>query len=169
MILSDRSMCMIPHQSIGLLLSSLFLIRLFSGAQGRGWKEAHMFRIYCKVKNRTQKRKQIIQSDQDVQVCGIFLDGTCTPFCMTLSLFFWNMGYLSFFFFFPMLLGMDIFLLLFSCIAHIIFATWRVMSKWWSIFVWMRGIFLRNFQCRSQHEYIWSVRDLDLKSMKRIS
>ena len=35
-------------------------------------------------------------------------------------------------------------------------------------FVWMGGIFLRNFQCRSQHEYIWSVRDLDLKSMKRI-
>ena len=90
MILSDRSMCMIPHQSIGLLLSSLFLIRLFNGAQGRGWKEAHMFRIYCKVKNRTQKRKQIIQSDQDVQVCGIFLDGTRTPFCMTLSLFFFE-------------------------------------------------------------------------------
>ena len=85
MTLSDRSMCMIPHQSIGLLLSSLFLIRLFSGAQGRGWKEAHMFRIYCKVKNRTQKRKQIIQSDQDVQVCEIFLDGTRIPFCITLS------------------------------------------------------------------------------------
>ena len=142
MILSYRSMCMIPHQSIGLLLSSLFLIRLFNGAQGRGWKEAHMFRIYCKVKNRTQKRKQIIQSDQDVQVCGIFLDGTRTPFCMTLSLFFLKYGLsFFFFFFFPMLLGTDIFLLLFFCIAHIIFATRRVMSKWWSIFAWMGGIF----------------------------
>ena len=128
-----------------------------------------MFRIYCKVKNRTQKRKQIIQSDQDVHVCGIFLDGTRTSFCMTLS-FILKYG-LSFFFFFlfPKLVGMDNFLLLFFCIAHIIFATWRVMSKRWSIFVWMRGIFLRNFQCRSQHEYIWSVHDLDLKSMKRIS
>ena len=33
----------------------------------------------------------------------------------------------------------------------------------------MEDMFLRNIQCRSQLEYIWSVRDLDLKSMKRIS
>ena len=39
MILSDSSMCMIPHQGIGSPLSSLFLIRLFSGAQDRGWRE----------------------------------------------------------------------------------------------------------------------------------
>ena len=41
--------------------------------------------------------------------------------------------------------------LLFFRIAHILLAIWRVMSKWWSIFAWMEGIFLRNFQCRSQH------------------
>ena len=96
---SDRLMCMIPHQCIGSPLSSLFLIRLFGGAQDREWKEAYMFRIYCKVKNRTQQRKQVIQSDQGVHVCGIFLDGTRTLFCMTLSLF-WDMGYLFFFLFF---------------------------------------------------------------------
>jgi hypothetical protein len=67
-----------------------------------------------------------------------------------------------------LLLGSNIFFLLHS---PYLFAWWRVMSKWWSFFfcVRMEDMFLRNFQCRSHHEYIWSVRDLDLKSMKRIS
>ena len=39
MILSDHSICLIPHQGIGSSLFSLFLIRLFSGTQqGRWWK-----------------------------------------------------------------------------------------------------------------------------------
>jgi len=39
MILSDHSICLIPRQGIGSSLFSLFLIRLFSGAQqGRWWK-----------------------------------------------------------------------------------------------------------------------------------
>ena len=54
-------------------------------------------------------------------------------------------------------------------IAHIPFAICRIMLKRWSILVWMASMFLRNFQSRSQHENIWSVRDLDLKSMKWIS
>ena len=118
MILSDRSMCIIPHQGIGSPLSSLFLIRLFGGAQDREWKEAYMFHIYCKVKNRTQQRKQVIQSDQDVHVCRIFLDGTRTPFYMTLSFILrYGLSFFSFFFsFFAMLLGTDV---LFFCIAHI--------------------------------------------------
>jgi len=52
MTLSDRSMCMILCQGIVLPLSSLFLIRLFSGAQGRDEEDAYLYRIYCKVKNR---------------------------------------------------------------------------------------------------------------------
>ena len=103
---------MIPHQGIGSPLFSLFLIKLFGGAQGiRDEEEAYLHYIFCKVKNRIQWKKQVIQSDQDVHVCGIFLDGTRTPFCMTPSFI---LGYgLSFFFaffsFFFMLLGMIFF------------------------------------------------------------
>ena len=111
MILSDHSIHMIPHQGSRSHLFSLFLIRLFGGAQDREWKEAYMFRIDCKVKNRTQQRKYIIQSDQDVHVCRIFLDGTRTPFYMTLSFYFkiWAIFLFLFVFFFPMLLGTNIF------------------------------------------------------------
>ena len=107
-----------------------------------------------------------MQSDQEVHVCGIF---GWNSHSLLHDFIFFTLGYgLFLFFFFSMLLGTDIFLLLFFSIAHILFAIWRVMSKWWSIFVWMKDMFLRNFQCRSQHGYIWSVCNLDHKSMKRI-
>ena len=52
------------------------------------------------------KEKQVINLDQDVQVCGYFFGGWCmNSFCMHhLSLFlsFWIRGYLFFFFFFDM-------------------------------------------------------------------
>ena len=38
MIFSDRSIYMIPHQGSGSSLFSLFLIRLFGGAQDRWWR-----------------------------------------------------------------------------------------------------------------------------------
>ena len=102
MILSDRSMCMIPHQGITLPLFFLSLIRLFVELRVGNEKEAYLFHTYCKVKNRTQWRKQVIQSDQDVYVCGIFLDGTRTPFCMTLSFILrYGLSFFSFFFFSP--------------------------------------------------------------------
>ena len=126
MILSYRSICMIPHQDIWSPLFSLFLIRLFLVELRVGdEEEAYLYCIFCKVKNRIQWRKQIIQSDQDVYVHGIFLVGTRIRLCMTLS-FISFLGYgLSFplnFFFFFMFLSMDIFYLPpFSfCISHIV-------------------------------------------------
>jgi len=119
MILSDRSMCMIPHKGIGSHLSSLFLIRLFSGAQVGDKEETYLYCIYCKVKNRIQWRKQVIQSDQDVHGCGIFPNGTRISLCMTLS--FILRYVLSFFFFFSHASGHGYFLFFF-CIAHILFA-----------------------------------------------
>ena len=143
MTLSHRSMCMIPHQGIGPPLSSLFIIkRPFCGAQGREWKEAYMFRIYCKVKNQIQWRKQVIQSDQGVHVCGIFWI-ELTPLSAGLYLLFWDMGYFVLPPPFFMLLGMDIFFSSFFLHSPYLFAwwIWRIMSKGRSIFVWMGGIF----------------------------
>ena len=100
-------------------------------------------------------------------MCGIFLDRART-LSAWLYLLFGIWAIFLFLFFFSMLLGTNIFFLLHS---PYVFAWWTriVMPKGWSIFVWMKGMFLCNFQCRSWHEYMWSVRDLDLKSMKRIS
>lgn len=98
MTLSDRSMCMILCQGIGLPLSSLFLIRLFSGAQGRGWRG----RILVPHILQSQKPDLIEKTCHTIRsICACvwnFLDGTRTPFYMTLS-FILRYG-LSFFFFF---------------------------------------------------------------------
>ena len=72
MILSDHSMCMIPHQGIEPYLSSLSLKRLFVELRVGDEEEAYSYCIFCKVKNRIQWRKQVIQLDQDVHVYGIF-------------------------------------------------------------------------------------------------
>ena len=99
MILSDRSMCMIPHQDIGSPLSSLFLIRLFGGAQGRGWRGRILILHILQSQKPDPIEKQVIQSDQDVYVCGIFWM-ELAPLSTWLYLLFWVMGYLSFSFFF---------------------------------------------------------------------
>ena len=101
-------------------------------------------------------------------MCVEFFWMKLAPFSAWLYLLFWSMGYLSFSFPFSHASGHGYFFFFFR-IAHIPFAICRIMLKRWSILVWMAGMFLLNFQSRSQHENIWSVRDLDLKSMKRIS
>ena len=85
MILSNRSMNMISHQDIGSPLFSLFLIRLFDGARGRGWRKGILARHILQSQKPDPMEKQVIQSNQDVYVCGIFLDETRIPFCITLS------------------------------------------------------------------------------------
>ena len=103
-------------------------------------------------------------------MCVEFFWMKLAPFSAWLYLLFWDMGYLSFPFSFSFShASRHGYFFFFFRIAHIPFAICRIMLKRWSILVWMAGMFLRNFQSRSQHEYIWSVRDLDLKSMKRIS
>ena len=80
-------MCMIPHQGIALPIFFLPLIRISVELRVGDENEAYLFRTYWKAKNRTQWRKQIIQSDQDVHVCGIFVNGTRTPFAQLYLLF----------------------------------------------------------------------------------
>ena len=80
--------------------------------------KAYLSHIYCKVKDRIQREKQIIQSDQDVHVyglwwmewkllfCGLSLSLSLNPFesmaiSSSLSLFFQDLqGSLSLFFLF---------------------------------------------------------------------
>ena len=159
MTLLDRSICMIPHQGIGSPLSSLFLISLFGGAQGREWKEAYI------AKSKTGPNKENRSYNQ-------------IKMCMCVEFFGWNLHSLlhdSIFFylgiwaiflfsFFLCFWTRIFFLLLFFHIAHILFAIWRVISKWWNIFVWMEGMFLRNFQCRSQHMSSWVVKSRQTNS-----
>ena len=100
-----------------------------------------------------------------------FLDGTRTPFYMTLSFILKYGLSRPFFFFFPCFWARTHFL--FSFLLHSPYFYHNEYEESCqndkSIFVWMKGMFLRNLQCRSRHKYMWSVRDLDLKSMKRIS
>ena len=79
MILSNRSMCMIPHQSIILPPFSLSLVWLFVEFRAGNEEVAYSGRTCCKVKDWIQQRKQVIQSDQDVHVCGIFVARTRIP------------------------------------------------------------------------------------------
>ena len=79
MILSNRSMCMIPHQSIILPPFSLSLVWPFVEFRVGNEEVAYSGCTCCKVKNRIQQRKQVIESDQDVHVCGIFVAGTRIP------------------------------------------------------------------------------------------
>ena len=72
MILSDHSMCMIPHQGTALPLFSLSLMRLSVELRVGDEKGACLYCIFCKVKDWIQRRKQVVQSDQDMHVCGIF-------------------------------------------------------------------------------------------------
>ena len=80
MILSNCSMCMIPHQSIILPPFSLSLVWLFVEFRVGNEEVAYSGHTCCKVKDRIQQRKQVIQSDQNVHVCGIFVAGTRIPF-----------------------------------------------------------------------------------------
>ena len=132
-------------------------------------------------------------------MCVEFFWMELAPFSAWLYLYFgiWAIFLFFFFSFFSFCLGTDTFSFLLHSPYLLAWWIWRVMSKWCSIFVWMRGIFLRNcFQCRSQrmssrvreskkNQQQWarklisrissngnnmrSVRDLDLKSMKWIS
>ena len=192
MILSDHSIHMIPHQGSRSHLFSLFLIRLFGGAQDRWWRGS-MLALHIL---QSQKPDPMEKTSHTIRSRCACVFGTHTSFAQLYLLFlFWDMGYLSFSFF--MLLGMDIFFLVLLRSPHLsAWWTQRVVLKWWSIFVWTEGIFLRNFWRRSQrmssrvreskkNQQQWarklisrissngnnmrSVRDLDLKSMKWIS
>ena len=116
MILSNRSMYTIPHQGIGSPHFSLFLISLLVELRVGDEEKAYLHCIFCKVKNRIQRRKQVIQSDQDVHVYVIFSGWNSHPFLHDSIFYFgiWAIFLLRFFFFFLYASGHDFF-----CIAHI--------------------------------------------------
>ena len=159
MILSNRSMCMIPHQSIILPPFSLSLVWLFVEFRVGNEEVAYSGRTCCKVKDRIQQRKQVIQSDQDVHVCGIFVAGTRIPLLQN-SPFYLLLRYeLSFIF-----LSSFFLLMLFGARTFIFFSSFFYIAQIFlhdeykefcqkrnGAFLWMEGIYLRNFQCRSQH------------------
>ena len=130
-----------------------------------GNEKKHTYLAYI-IKSKTGSNREN-RSYNQIKMCmcvEFFLDGTRTPFCMTLS-FILKYG-LSFFFFsfFPCFWAR---VYIFFCIAHaILHDEESCQSDGVSFCMWMEDMFLRNFQCRSQHEYMWSVCDLDLKSMK---
>ena len=158
MILSNRSMCMIRHQSIILPPFSLSLVWLFVEFMVGNEEVAYSGRTCCKVKDRIQQRKQVTQSDQDVHVCGIFVARTRIPL-LQISPFYLLLRYkLSFFFllfFLLMLFGARTFIFFssFFYIAQIFLHDEykEFCQKRNGAFLWMEGIYLRNFQCRSQH------------------
>ena len=116
-------------------------------------KRTHTCTAYIAKSKTGSNRENRSYNQIKMCMCMKFSGWNSHPFLHDSIFYFeiWAIFLFLLFFLFSMLLGMNIFLLLFFCIAHIIFATQRVMSKRWSIFVWMRGIFLRNcFQCRSQ-------------------
>ena len=142
MILSNRSMCMIPHQSIILPPFSLSLVWLFVEFRVGNEEVAYSGRTCCKVKDRIQQRKQVIQSDQDVHVCGIFVAGTRIPLLQN-SPFYLLLRYelsfifLSSFFFLLMLFGARTFIYFFFFIQPISFCRMNIKSsvkRGWSIF-----------------------------------
>ena len=62
--------------------------------------KAYLYYIYCKVKDRIQREKQVIQSDQDVHVYGLWWMRWKLLFVWSLSLKILLRAWLSVFFFF---------------------------------------------------------------------
>ena len=146
MTFSDRSMCMIPYQGIGLPLFSLFLIRLFGGAQGKGWRGSMLVLHILQSQKTGSNRENRSYNQIKMCMCVEFFWIKLAPFSAWLYLLFWDMGYLSFPFSFSFSHASGhIYFFFFFRIAHIPFAICRIMLKRWSILVWMAGMFLRNF------------------------
>ena len=152
---------MIPHQSIILPPFSLSLVWLFVEFSVGNEEVVYSGPTCCKVKDRIQQRKQVIQSDQDMHVCGIFVAGTCIPLLQN-SPFYLLLRYeLSFIF--PSSLffsshtfwGTDIYIFFFFFFTQPkSFYMMNIKSsvkKGMEHFYGWKAYTLRNFQCRSQH------------------
>ena len=155
MTLSDRSMYMIPHQGIGLPPFSLFLIRLFGRAQGRGWRRSILV-LYILQSQKPDPMEKTSHTIRSRCACvRNFSSCNSHPFLHD-SIFYLRYG-LSFlsslFLFFPffILLGTDI---PFFFIAHIFLQDeYQGHVKRMEHFFgeWKACFSLRHFHCRSQH------------------
>lgn len=146
----------------------------------------HTCTAYVAKSKTGSKKKLVMQSDQEVLVCGYMDDGCMdNSFCMTLSLLYFKYGlyiYLFFSFFFVShavehvfffscfwaCLSLSLPFFLFFRIAHIFCKyAWRESQHMWSIYLldgWMAC-----FCATSSVEvsiWRWGVRDLDHESMK---
>ena len=160
--LSYHSMCIVPYQ--GILLPHLFFLPLKAFLWSSGWDKRKHTCIAYFTKSKTRSNGEN-RSYNQTKMC------MCAEFCGWNSCFAWLFLWYIF-----VILSMVIFSFLFFSsplffyIAHTFLHNTYEESCWKNgVFIWMKGMFLRNFQCRSRHKYMWSVRDLDLKSMKRIS
>ena len=137
-------MCFIPHQglfmrlsfSILLLMPSFWWICRYGGYNGK-------LASHISLSQRPDpKEKQVINLDQDVQVCGYFFWWIVYDLlCMHhLSLFhsFWIRDYFSFFLFFDM--PKHVTYLLWVCIFYSFFLTCR--SMWHTFFGYASFIYI---------------------------
>jgi hypothetical protein len=66
-------MCMIPHQRhLNFAFFSYPTTKGFDGVLGRYESRAYLHHIFLLSQKPYHKEMQVIHSDQDVQVCGIF-------------------------------------------------------------------------------------------------
>ena len=162
MTLSDRSMCMILHQSTKSSLSSLFLIRLFVEL-GVGNEKKHTYLAYI-AKSKTRPNRENGPYNQ-IKMCmcveSFWME--LAPLSAWLYLLFWNMGYLSFFFFFPCFWARTHFL--FSFLLHSPYFYHNEYEESCQ----RDGAFLYGWEayfCVTSNVevsmYIWSARDLNL-------
>ena len=163
-------MCMIPHQGIGSPLSSL-LISLFGGAQGRGWRGS-MLVLHILQRQKPDPMEKTSHTIKSRCACVWNFSGwNSHPFLHDSIFYFEIWANFLFLFSFPFFFFCFwVRIYFFSCIAHtFLHDEESCQSDGVSFCMWMEDMFLRNFQCRSQHEYMRSLCDLDLKSMKWIS
>ena len=114
MTLSDRSMCMIPHQDVESPLSFLFLIRSFVELRVGNEKKHTCFTYIAKSKTGPNRENRSYNQIK-MCMCVEFFWTELAPLSTWLYLFILRYG-LSLFFFFPMLLGTNIFS--FASLSH---------------------------------------------------
>ena len=159
-------MCMIPRQGIGSPFSFLFLIRLFVELRV-GNEKKHTYLAYIAKSKTGPNRENRPYNQIKMCMCVESFRMELAPLSALLYLLFWNMGYLSFF----------------SCFwarTHFLFS-FLLHSPYFYHNEYEEsgqrdGAFLYGWEayfCVTSNVevsmYIWSVRDLNLKSMKRIS
>ena len=75
MTLSFAQKCLYPHQGLFVCLLSPTSKRLFVDLKAGRKTKACLFRIFCKVKDRTQRVSKSYNHDREVHVCGYEVDG----------------------------------------------------------------------------------------------
>ena len=170
MIFLDCSMCMMYNSSPRHWVASLLPIsnKVFSWSLGQGTERQHACTTYfAKSKIGSNGENKAYNQIKMCMCVEYFQMKLAPPFFMTLSFILRRGLSLFYFIFFSYFMLRARIYFFFFCIAHTLLHDGESrQSDGVSFCMWMEDMFLRNFQCRSQHEYMWSLCDLDLKSMK---